>query len=363
MSDSAQADIRVKFVYRGQTAGNAVMWLRQFPGRIPVWGRCRFIFDANERSYDWLVVDNDLPAATDGDQRNAVEELACPPQHTLLITREPSSVSTYGRDFLNQFGEVLTGQEDWAIRHPGTIRSQPALRWYYGDTARNGNVGLRDYDSIAAHPPSDKSRTLSTVCSAKAQRHTMHYRRLKFVERLCRELPELDRFGEGVREVADKAEALDAYKYHITIENHICDHWWTEKLSDAVLGLTLPFYCGAPNASDYVPAESFIPIDIRDYEGSRDTIRRAIDNNEYERRLGAILEARRLALEKYSTFPTLAGIIEARHSPALTPQRGYCILGKHALRLNPIKAVRIGLEKTCMRVRSMVGGIVQRSDR
>jgi hypothetical protein len=351
---NAEAQIKVKFLCRGQSNKNTVAWIRQFPGRNPVWGNCRFTFDQDERNYDWLVVDNDLPAMTGTDQKTAIEELACPKQNTLFITREPSSISTYGTGFLNQFGYVLTGQEDWAIKHPGKIHSQPALRWYYGDTSRNGNIDLRDYDFIAAHPPEEKSRLLSTVCSAKAQKHTIHHKRVQFTERLCAELPELDRFGEGVREVSDKAETLDPYKYHIAIENHVCDHWWTEKLSDSFLGHTLPFYYGAPNAADYFPKESFIPIDINDYEGSLRTIKSALANNEYEKRVESIREARRLCLEKYNTFATLSDIIEKRHDPSLTPSPGSLIRGKHALRSNPVKAVRIGLEKTYMRIRSVL---------
>lgn len=351
---NSNRSIRVKFVYRGQSPSNTPVWLRQFPGRNPVWGNCQFIFDKDERNYDWLVADNDMPAKDGDDQRTAFEELACPPEHTLFITREPSSISTYGTDFLKQFGYVLTGQEDWAIKHPGKIHSQPALRWYYGDTALNGYIDLRDYDFIATHPPTNKTKTISTVCSAKAQKHTIHHKRLKFTERLCAALPELDWFGAGIKKVTDKAEALDAYKYHIAIENHICDHWWTEKLSDSFLGHTLPFYYGAPNAADYFPADSFIPIDINDFEESLKTIHNAIENNEYERRQDAIQEARRLALEEYSTFPTVSKIIEERHDTTLTPQPGCRIFGKHALRQNPIKAIRIGLEKTHMRVCSIL---------
>jgi hypothetical protein len=346
--------IRVKFVYRGQATPNPEVWLRQFPGRNPAWGKCRFIFDKNERNYDWLVADNDMPALQDSNCHSAVEELACAPKHTLLITREPSSISTYGSDFLNQFGYVLTGQEDWAIHHPGKIHSQPALRWFYGDTSRNEGINLLDYDHIAKHPPENKNKTISTVCSAKQQKHTLHHKRVTFIEKLCAELPELDRFGEGVKEVADKAETLDNYKYHIAIENHVCDHWWTEKLSDSFLGMTLPFYFGAPNASDYFPPESFIPIDIRDFNGSLEIIQSAIANNEFEKRLPAIKEARQLVLKQYNTFATVSKIIEQRHNPDAKPQPGYRIRGKHALRRNPAKAVRIGVEKTIMRARSVL---------
>lgn len=348
--------IRVKYLYRGQSPDNVLTLLRQFPGRNPVWGNCCYLFDKHEREYDWLVVDNDLPAMTGSDQKTAIETLACPREHTLFITREPSSISTYGTDFLKQFGYVLTGQEDWAIRHPGKIHSQPALRWYYGDTARNGYIDLRDYDWIAANPPLQKTKQISTVCSAKAQKHTIHHKRVQFVERLCAALPELDRFGEGVREVSDKAEALDAYKYHIAIENHVCDHWWTEKLSDAFLGHTLPFYYGAPNAADYFPADSFIPIDINDYDASLHIIRHALERGEYEKRADAIDKSRRLVLEKYNTFATVSAIIEARYDSGARIDSSVRILGKHALRQNPAKAVRIGLEKTRMRLRSILGG-------
>jgi len=350
MDHSNQNTIRVKFVRRGQTLQNPNVWLRQFPGREPAWGNCRFLFDPNERNYDWLVVFDDLPSAPDSGKYSAAEDLACPPEHSLLITREPSSVSTYGSDFLKQFGYVLTGQEEWAIRHPGKIYSQPALNWFYGLSQNH----MLDVDQITAHPPLNKTKNLSTVCSAKCQKHTAHYKRVQFIETLSARLPELIRFGKGVCEIDDKAEALDDFRYHIAIENHIAPHWWTEKLSDAFLGLTLPFYCGAPNAADYFPKDSFIPIDIRDFEGSLNTIRSAIENNEYEKRLPAIQEARQLVLEKYNTFAVLSDLIEQRHNPAARPESGRKIYSKHALRKNPITAIRIGLEKTIMRIQTLI---------
>lgn len=336
--------IRVKFIYRGRP-----VWLRQFPQQNPIWGNCRFLFDRNEREYDWLVVFDDLSALPGGKKSSAVEELACPPEQTLFITREPSSVTAYGTPFLNQFGHILTGQEDWAIHHPGKIYSQPALNWFYG---LNETHPL-DYDHMVANPPAEKTDIISTVCSAKAQKHTLHQQRVRFVEQVEKKLPELTRFGKGVHEIDDKAEALDPFRYHIAIENHICPHWWTEKLADSFLGRTLPFYCGAPNAADYFPEESFIPIDIQDVDGSLKIIREAIETNQYEKRLSAIQEARRLVLEKYNTFTVLSDIIESRHNPEANPVLGKQIYGKHALRKNPIHAIRIATEKTLMRIRTL----------
>ena len=349
---ASQQHIRVKFIYRGLSKETAPQWLRMFPGHEPIWGSCHFIFDLDESNYDWLVIYNDLPI-NQGQARSASKQtVQCPKQNTLLITTEPSSISTYGTDFLNQFGHILTGQENWAIKHPGKIHSQPALCWFYGNSMGTGK--LLDYDFMEANPPENKSKTISTVCSAKAQKHTMHYKRVQFVEKMCKALPELDRFGWGIKEIDDKAETLAPYRYHIAIENHICDHWWTEKLSDAFLGMTLPFYHGAPNADEYFPKDSFIPINIFDFEGSLKIIRHAIKNGEYEKRQECIRSARKLVLEKYNTFAVISKIIEERHDPSLEAVSGYTIMGRHTLRRNPLIAIHIILEKIWMRIQSLL---------
>ena len=123
-------------------------------------------------------------------------------------------------------------------------------------------------------------------------------------------------FGKGVRYLNDKAEVLDSYRYHVAIENDSVPDYFTEKLVDSFLGLALPFYFGCTNTADYFPQESFIPIDIFDFEGSINTIRRAIRANEYEKRLPYIKEARRRVLEEHNLFALLSREIEKRHDPA-----------------------------------------------
>ncbi len=84
-------------------------------------------------------------------------------------------------------------------------------------------------------------------------------------------------------------------------------------MADPFLGFALPFYAGCPNARDYFPEDSFVPIDPLDFESSRATIRSVIENDEYEKRLPAITEARRLVLEEYNLFAVLAREIERLH--------------------------------------------------
>ncbi len=323
-------------------------WLRQLPDSRPAWGNCQFIFDRDATDYDWLIVYNDLPSSAGERFSDSEEQLACPRQHSILVTTEPSSIKSYGRGFTAQFGYILTSQEAWALPHPGRIYSQAALHWFYG----LGTQHKVAFNTMLAARPPHKSKTISTVCSSKKQRHTLHNKRYQFTQNLKQLLPELEIYGHGVRAMDDKAESLDDYQYHIAIENHVGLHHWTEKLSDAFLGFTLPFYYGCPNAADYFPEESYIPIDIDDLHGSYDIIKETIDNNEYEKRLPHIIEARRRVLEQYNIFAVLTREINRLHDPDLArDDPAAVILSRRALRK---RHPSIGLKDAFEKVRSRI---------
>ncbi|HEX5790450.1 MAG TPA: glycosyltransferase family 10 [Luteolibacter sp.] len=320
--------IRVKFLSRVRLPDLNVGpdFLRRFRGRVPEMGRCRFIFDNDCRDYDWLVVYDDLP------RDHTQEPLACPRGNTLLITGEPSSITHFGRSFLKQFGHVLTSQEPWALEHPGVIRQQAGLYWYYGGSDERGTL-----DSLLATPPMAKTKLISSVCSMKAMRHTLHSLRLSFTQRLMRDLPELEVFGYGMGKLDNKADALDPYRYHLAIENHSCPHHWTEKIADAFLGYTLPFYFGCTNLDEYFPADSYVWIDIRNYDEALKRIREVIAADDYEARLPAIIEARRRVLEDYATFPQLARLIGERATAAAAPSQDTVVYSRRLSRKrNPL---------------------------
>lgn len=298
------ATLRLKFLSRK----DASVWKNQLPKGKALLNDCEFIFDPDTTSYDWLVVYDDLPRPSDPINHSGTETLHCAPENTILVTSEPSTIKYYHKAYTHQFGWVLTSQEPWALRHSGRIYSQPALRWFYGGDQ------TKDLDEHTAAFPREKEAVCSTVCSSKQQKHTLHSQRYEFTHALAAKLPELDLFGRGIRAISDKSESLDRYRYHIAIENFIGPHHWTEKLADTFLGGCLPFYAGCTNLSDYFPEQSYIPIDINDIEGSYRTIKEAIDNNEYEKRLPHILEARRRVLEDYNIFAVIADIAKSKNA-------------------------------------------------
>lgn len=328
---------KVKFMHRGLERGNSTEgFLRQFPGSYPQWDDCLFDFDVDCRDYDWLVVYQDLPP---DDKFFTEEKLGCPREKTLLVVGEPSTITVFGTDYLHQFGCILSFQEPWAMKHPNVVYHHPGLIWYYGLPFGSGD--FITWDQMAARTPPAKSRLISTVCSQRKGNITLHSTRVDFTGRLKEDIKELDIFGHGVKPMNDKAEALDPYKYHIAVENHIYDHHLTEKLPDAFLGYTLPFYQGAPNTESYFPKESFIPIDINNYERSRDIIKSHLANNEYQDRLPYIVEARRRVMEEQNLFAIINNIIRKQEDTITSSTMGKVIRNRSTMRIkNPWAGLR-----------------------
>lgn len=289
--------VRVKFVNRGSRADEETQFKDQLPKKNPTLGSCIFTFNPLVEEYDWLVIIDDVPNILP----NRIEPLKCPKENTILVTTEPSSISRYGRAFAKQFQYLITNQPEEILPHPNALRSQTGNVWMYG----------RDYETVKTMQAPQKSKIISTICSNKQQGHTMHLLRYKFTQLMEKEISEIERFGFGFKTIATKAEALDDYKFHVCIENHIGENVWTEKLADAFLGYTVPIYCGCPNVYDYFPKKSLIEIDINDFEGSIEKIKELISiEGEYERRLEAVKEARRKVIEEYSLFAMVNKIVE-----------------------------------------------------
>lgn len=287
---------------RVQLVTSAPLPRQQLPGGSElVFDNVQLILTEETGEYDWLIVCHDLAA---GRQRTS-RVVHCPRAHTVFITYEPSSVTLLSEAFLQQFGHVISCHEPHTVAHENVrFAAPPLLSWGY-DTSM-------EYEQIAAAPMPDKTKTLSTFCSEKSMSHTLHRQRLLFTRKLQAQLPELEVFGPGAgRVMQHKRPGIDPYRYHLVVENSLCPHYWTEKLSDAFLGWSLPFYVGAPNVCNYFPEQSLVQIDICNFRESLARIRRAIADNEYERRLPAIREARRRVLEEYNFFRYLAASVQA----------------------------------------------------
>lgn len=289
-----------------------------------------FTSDPRCRDYDWLVAYDDLPEP---------ERLGCPRRQTILATSEPVSIKGYSRGFTRQFGHLLTNRPAEAESHPCYHLGRGYYKWFYG----------RTHAEAAAMRPPEKTKGISVVCSSKRMRHTRHFERLRLIEHLSRNLPELDWFGHGVRAFDSKCAVTDPYRYQVVVENHMAPHHWTEKLTDAFLGWCLPFYAGAPDLADDFPRDSFIPIPVDDPGRALGIIRSAMADDAYGRRREALCEARRLVLEKYNFYAQVIAVIRgAEQDPG--PAAG-CLYPRRAMRW---RDPRCAVEDAVWRVKRMM---------
>ena len=276
---------------------------------------CVFTFDRSCREYDWLVVFDEMPSS---------EVLACPREHTILMTWEPTSIKSYSRHYTRQFGHLLTNRPPDAERHPHYHLGRGYFPWFVGKAP-----------ALLAREAPEKEKVLSIACSSKRMRHTMHAARYRLVEEIAQQVPGADWYGRGVRPFERKFEILEPYRYHVAVENHIAPHHWTEKIADALLCECLPFYAGDPDLGNVLPPESFIPIPIDDPAEAVRIIRTAVANDEFSRRLEAVREAKRLLLTKYNfTHQILEVIREEADAPAtpVDPSHPFVIRPRRDLR-------------------------------
>ena len=288
----------IKFINRASINKNESRYKAQLPAEQKYYGNCEFNFDASCDKYDWLVVIDDIPKTI----KNRTEDLKCPKENTILITTEPNTITKYGKAFAGQFKYLITNQEDKYLPHPNAQRSQTGNLWFYD----------KNLDEILSNTKPNKTKKISTVCSNKQQGHTVHKRRFDFTKILQDEIPNLKRFGKGFNWIDLKCDAIDDYEFHVAVENHYAKDVWTEKLADTFLGYAVPIYYGCPNVYNYFPEDSIILIDIFDEENSIRKIKEIISTpGEYERRLPAIIEARRRVIEEYNIMAMIDKIVSS----------------------------------------------------
>lgn len=291
-----------------------------------------YVFTDNPacEDYDWLVAYDELPCDDRGTFHDGYEPLRCPRERTILLTWEPVSIKGYSRAYTRQFGHLLTNRPPEAEKHPHYHLGRGYYHWFNGHSRRELQISP------------EKTQMISAVCSSKQMRHSKHYARYRLVSEMAKDIPGFAWFGKGVRPIGRKYEAMDAYRYHVVVENHIGAHHWTEKLADAFLSECLPFYAGDPAVFEVFPRESIIPIPIDDPREAIRIVREAMAAGEFEKRREAVREAKRLILSKYNFWDQVIEVIESAAKQPVTPVNPGApvrLFARKALRRHSIAAV------------------------
>jgi hypothetical protein len=193
------------------------------------------------------------------------------------------------------------------------------IRWWYGTNVQasaQGYSGIaKTYDQLIATKPYPKTKHITSIVSNKVMNEGHQLRKL-FTKQFLKQYSRLDLYGSiefhnKTIPNNDKMQALQDYKYCLGFDNQdfIKDFFGTQ-LSDSLLCWCVPiFWCGT-DLSRYFPEGSFIQFDARKPATEIPRIIELIENDDYEKRISAIEEARDLILNKYNFWPTIKSVID-----------------------------------------------------
>ncbi len=210
------------------------------------------------------------------------------------ICQEPPNETSLYRQYGNKHNSLVINQ---IHTRKNNLLLHGALPWHIN----------KDYDFLSSLRIEDlnKKNKISWVTSNKNNTRG-HKRRMNFLETI-KGLDFVHLFGRGIQEIDDKWDVLKDSKYTIAYENYKNDFYWTEKISDAFLSFSMPIYFGCDKISDFFPPESHIQLDPDD-KHVKLFLKELINSNTFEDRIGSIIEARKLVLDKYQLFPFLVDI-------------------------------------------------------
>jgi len=150
------------------------------------------------------------------------------------------------------FKHIFTFKEDLLIRNPEIYKFVPAHGLWVGT----------EFGGI---PPETirKNRRASVLCSSKmwCEGHRIRHH----VADICYGLGSIDCFGEKFGNRIDKViDGIAPYFFHVAVENHIENNYFTEKILNCFACGTVPVYIGCPNIGSFFNEDGIIKLESTD---------------------------------------------------------------------------------------------------
>ena len=102
----------------------------------------------------------------------------------------------------------------------------------------------------------EKTKMISMIASNKSFTEGQQ-NRLQWVEMLR---DQVDLYGRGFNEIANKEEGLCDYMFSVVIENGVYESYYTEKILDCFATGTIPVYLGSPDIGEHFNSEGIIQL-------------------------------------------------------------------------------------------------------
>ena len=226
----------------------------------------------------------------------------------IFISGEPIESTVYVANFIKQFDMVYSVHPE-AKCSKTWINKQYFNDWHFGLDYTTHKHKYSFLELLEMKMP-EKTHDISIITSS-LNILPQHLKRIQFLDKIKTHFGnKIDYFGRGHNFVADKAEALCKYRFHICIENCSVENLWTEKIADPLLAFCVPIYFGCSNINSYFPDKSYLSLNINDIDGSikliSDVLSRSSDI--YQNMLPHMVEARGRVLNEYNICTEILNI-------------------------------------------------------
>lgn len=133
-----------------------------------------------------------------------------------------------------------------------------------------------------------KTKNISFLSSNKVM-CDMHKIRIGLAQK-CKNERLADTFGtfDGGAP-ASLADVLKDYRYTILLENDIDDYYFTERLTNCFLSMTIPIYYGATKIGKFFNTDGIISIDKNDFD-KLDQVLKNCNESDYNNRVAAVID-------------------------------------------------------------------------
>ncbi len=268
----------------------------QTPDNDGVWENIQAVFNPDEA--DFLIIQDSI---SDSNLLNKFK-----PSNRLYFNREALSIGIIDRYPASQYTRFSFWDGSGYL----------PIRWWYGSNVQMSPQGYSGipltYDELKKLQPPIKTEKICSILTDKEVNdgHRVRKRFAKqYLSKYSIDLYGSIQFKNSEIPSNDKSKVLEKYEYCLGFDNQdFIKGFFGTQCTDSLLMWTVPiFWCGT-DLRDYLPEGSFIQFNARDLN-EIDRIHHIIENDDYDSRLRALAEARKLILDTYNFWPTIQTLI------------------------------------------------------
>ncbi|HBJ33716.1 MAG TPA: hypothetical protein DDZ51_02915 [Planctomycetaceae bacterium] len=126
--------------------------------------------------------------------------------------------------------------------------------------------------------------------------------------------PDLALFGSGYRPLSNKIDGHAPFSFSVVIENSRAAGYFTEKLVDSFLTLSLPIYWGAPDISHFFDTRGMICCNS---EKDLQLAVKRVSTDDYQKCLPYLLENRQRARGYAGLYLNAAKVLQFENEAAI----------------------------------------------